>query len=167
MKAIVAGLQAEPRLNAELDQEAEEIVYKSYDDIGFAVATDDGLLVPVVEAVDEKGLLEVAEAIESLAEQARNRSIDREAMQGSTFTITNFGAIGGQYATPIINYPEVAILGLGSIEERPRVVDGEVVPRPTLPLSLAIDHRVIDDAEAARFTNRVIEVLEQHLQLLL
>jgi pyruvate dehydrogenase E2 component (dihydrolipoamide acetyltransferase) len=88
-------------------------------------------------------------------------------MQGSTFTLTNFGAIGGEYATPIINYPEVAILGLGAIEQRPVVEDGEVVARHTLPLSLSIDHRVVDGAEAARFTNRVIEYLENPRLLLL
>ena len=167
MKAIVAGLKEFPVLNTELDEEREEILYKHYHNIGIAVATDAGLMVPVVENVDEKGLLTLASEVNDLAERARNRKVSPEEMRGGTFTITNFGAIGGEYARPIINYPETAILGLGAIEERPVAVDGEVVARPTLPLSLSIDHRVIDGAEAAQFCNTVIEYLENPTLLLL
>ncbi len=167
LKAVVDGLQAFPDMNATLEEDAEEIVRKHYYNIGVATATDAGLMVPVVEAVDEKGLLELASEIDELAGRARDRSIAREEMLGGTFTITNFGAIGGEYATPIINYPEVAILGLGAIRKRPRVVDDEVVPRYTLPLSLSIDHRVVDGAVAARFVNHVIEHLEEPGRLLL
>ncbi|MFB6172457.1 MAG: dihydrolipoamide acetyltransferase family protein [Haloarculaceae archaeon] len=159
VRAVVAALAEYPYLNAELDEEAGEILLKRRYDVGIATATDAGLLVPVVERADEKSLLELADEIESLVGKARDRTIAREEMQGSTFTITNFGAIGGEYATPIINYPETAILGLGAIKEKPRVVDGEVVPRKVLTLSLSIDHRVVDGAVAARFVNAVKERL--------
>jgi pyruvate dehydrogenase E2 component (dihydrolipoamide acetyltransferase) len=167
MKAVLKALQEFPMLNATLDEEAEEIVYKQEYHFGVAVATDAGLMVPVVRDVDRKGAVEIASDLGGLVERARDRSISRAEMQGSTFTLTNFGAIGGEYATPIINYPEVAILGLGAIEQRPVVEDGEVVARHTLPLSLSIDHRVVDGAEAAQFTNRVIEYLENPRLLLL
>ena len=167
MKAVAAGLREYPVLNSELDEEAGEILYKSYYNIGLAVATDAGLVVPVVEDVDRKSLLELATEASDLAERARSRDIELAEMQGGSFTITNFGAIGGEYATPIINYPETAILGLGAIEERPVAENGEVVASHTLPLSLSIDHRVIDGAEAAGFVNAVIEYLEDPTLLLL
>jgi pyruvate dehydrogenase E2 component (dihydrolipoamide acetyltransferase) len=167
LKAVTAALQEYPVLNSELDEEAGEIRLKNYYNIGIAVATDAGLMVPVVKNVDQKGLLQLADEIQELATKARDRSISREEMQGGTFTITNFGAFGGEYATPIINYPETAILGLGAIEQRPVVDDGEVVAAHTLPLSLAIDHRVIDGAEAAQFTNAVKSYLAEPTKLLL
>ncbi|ELZ37697.1 dihydrolipoamide acetyltransferase family protein [Halorubrum tebenquichense] len=166
MKAIVAGLKRHPYLNSELREDDEEIVLKGDYNLGIAVATDAGLMVPVVESVDEKGLFELAEEVNDLAARARERKLKPAEMKGGTFTITNFGAIGGEYATPIINYPETAILGLGAIEERPVVRDGEVVPAPTLPLSLSIDHRVVDGAIAAEFANTVMEHLENPLLLL-
>ena len=167
LKAVVAGLKEYPILNSELDEEEGVIRLKNYYNIGIAVATDAGLMVPVVKNVDEKGLLELADEVQELAAKARDRSISREEMQGGTFTITNFGAFGGEYATPIINYPETAILGLGAVEQRPVVEEGEVVAAHTLPLSLAIDHRVIDGAEAAKFTNTVKEYLAEPTKLLL
>ncbi|WP_432508374.1 2-oxo acid dehydrogenase subunit E2 [Halorubrum ezzemoulense] len=180
MKAIVAGLKEYPYLNSELREDDEEIVLKSEYNLGIAVATDAGLMVPVVENVDEKGLFELADAVNDLASRARERKLKPAEMQGGTFSITNFGAIGGEYATPIINYPETAILGLGAIEERPVVRDhadveseflddsddSTVVPAPTLPLSLSIDHRVVDGAVAAEFANTVMEHLENPLLLL-
>ena len=167
MKAVVAALKEFPDLNASLDEEAEEIVRKHYYNIGIATATDDGLLVPVVRNVDEKGLLQLASEVEEFSERARDRSISREEMQGGTFSITNVGAIGGEYGTPIINYPEVGILALGAIRERPWVEDGEVVARHTLPLSLSFDHRVLDGAVASRFTNRLKEYLRTPALLLI
>jgi len=184
LKAVTAALQEFPVLNTELDEESEEIHYKEYYNIGVATATDAGLMVPVVEDVNRKGLLQLASEANELVEKARNRNISREEMQGGTFTVTNFGAIGGEYATPIINHPETAILGLGGIEQRPVVKDGETTEASrnasgtaaskgeveaayTLPLSLSIDHRVIDGAEAAQFTNTVIEYLENPRLLLL
>ena len=167
MTAVVKALREHPKLNAVFDEESEEIVRKREYHVGVAVATDAGLMVPVVRDVDRKGAVEIASELGGLVERARDRSIAREEMQGSTFTITNFGAIGGEYATPIINYPEVAILGLGAIEQRPVVEDGEVVARHTLPLSLSIDHRVVDGADAGRFANTLIEYLENPRLLLL
>lgn len=166
MKAVVAGLKRHPYLNSELREDDEEIVLKKEYNLGIAVATDAGLMVPVVENVDEKGLFELAEEVNDLAARARERKLKPAEMKGGTFTITNFGAIGGEYATPIINYPETAIMGLGAIEERPVVRDGDVVPAPTLPLSLSIDHRVVDGAIAAEFANTVMEHLENPLLLL-
>ena len=167
MKALVAALREFPMLNASLDEEAEEVVYRNYYNVGIAVATEAGLMVPVVKDVHEKGMLQLASEVNELAQKARERSITREEMQGGTFTITNFGAIGGEYATPIINHPEVAILGLGELTERPVAEGGEVYAARTLPLSLSIDHRVVDGADAAAFTNRVIEYLEEPTLLLL
>ncbi|MEE6210816.1 dihydrolipoamide acetyltransferase family protein [Salarchaeum sp. III] len=167
VKAVVAGLKQHPYLNSQLDEENEEIVLKNYYNIGIAVATDAGLMVPVITDADEKTIPEIAAEMRDLIEKARDRSISREEMQGGTFTLTNFGAIGGEYATPIINYPETAILGLGALEERPVAEDGEVVAKETLPLSLSIDHRVIDGAVAAEFANTVQDYLENPTMLLL
>ncbi|SDJ68278.1 pyruvate dehydrogenase E2 component (dihydrolipoamide acetyltransferase) [Halovenus aranensis] len=167
IKAIVAALKEYPMLNSELDEEAEEIQYKHYYNIGIAVATDAGLMVPVVKDADDKGMLQLSSEVNELASKARNREVSPDELQGSTFSITNFGAFGGEYATPIINYPETAILGLGEIKQRPVVEDGEVVAKHTLPLSLTIDHRVIDGAEAAQFCNTVMEYLENPTLLLL
>jgi pyruvate dehydrogenase E2 component (dihydrolipoamide acetyltransferase) len=124
-------------------------------------------VVPVIEDADDKGILELAREIDNLTTRARNGDLTPDEMRGSTFTITNFGAIGGDYATPIINYPEAAILGLGAIKERPVVEDGDVVARYTLPLSLSVDHRLIDGAVAAQFTNDVKTYLHTPEMLLL
>jgi len=167
MKALVAALEDFPSLNATLDEEAEEIVYKRYYNVGIATHTEAGLMVPVVEDVDRKGLLQIASEISELSQKARDRSIALEEMQGGTFTITNYGAVGGEFGTPIINHPEVAIMGVGRIEERPVAVDGEVVARPTLPLSLGIDHRVIDGGTKAQFRNRLVAYLQEPARLLL
>jgi pyruvate dehydrogenase E2 component (dihydrolipoamide acetyltransferase) len=167
MKALVAGLKEFPYLNSELREDDEEILLKKEYNLGIAVATDAGLMVPVVDDVDEKSILELAAEVNDLASRARERKLTREEMQGGTFSITNFGAIGGEYATPIINYPETAIMGLGAIDERPVAEDGEVRAAHTLPLSLSIDHRVIDGAEAGQFTNFVMERLENPSLLLL
>jgi pyruvate dehydrogenase E2 component (dihydrolipoamide acetyltransferase) len=160
LKAVAAALREFPSVNATLDEDREEILLREAYHVGVATATDHGLVVPVVEDVDEKRLLAVAREAADLVERARDRSISRAELQGSTFTVTNVGVVGGEYATPLVNYPEVAILALGEIRQRPRVVDGEVVPRHTLPLSLSFDHRVLDGATAARFTNRVVALLE-------
>ncbi|RXK46467.1 dihydrolipoamide acetyltransferase family protein [Halorientalis pallida] len=172
VKAVVAALREYPILNSQLDEDNEEIVKRGDYNVGIATATDAGLMVPVLDGAGEKSLLSIASEANELVARARDRSIAREEMQGGTFTITNFGAIGGEYATPIINYPETAILGLGAIEKRPWVVereDGEdeVVPRHVMTLSLSIDHRVIDGAEAARFTNTLKEYLRDPTLLLL
>ncbi|WP_254829560.1 dihydrolipoamide acetyltransferase family protein [Haloglomus salinum] len=167
VKAIVAALKEYPVLNSQLNEDDEEILVKHYHNIGIAVATDAGLMVPVVKNAGEKDMLTIASDVNELASKARDRSISREEMQGGTFSITNFGAIGGEYATPIINYPETAILGLGELKQRPVVEDGEVVAKHTIPISLSIDHRVIDGAEAAQFANTLMEYLQNPELLLL
>jgi pyruvate dehydrogenase E2 component (dihydrolipoamide acetyltransferase) len=167
MKALVAALDEHPILNSQLDEENDEIVVKHYYNVGVAVATDAGLMVPVVEDVDGKGMLQLASEVNEKAQKARDRSISREELQGSTISITNFGAIGGEYATPIINYPETAIVGLGELKQRPWVVDDEVEARWTLPLSISIDHRVVDGADVARFTDTLMEYLNNPKLLLL
>ncbi|MFB6119313.1 dihydrolipoamide acetyltransferase family protein [Halosegnis sp.] len=167
VKAVVAALEEHPILNSQLDEENEEILLKQSYNIGIAVATEAGLMVPVVKNADQKGLLEIADEVSDLAAKARDRSIERTEMQDGTFSVTNFGAVGGEYATPIINYPETAILGLGALKRRPVVEDGEVVARQTLPLSLSIDHRVIDGADAARFVETLAKYLQTPERLLL
>ena len=160
IKAILAALRAHPLLNATLDDAGEEIIIKKYYNFGIAVDVPDGLIVPVVKAVEQKTVFELAQDIRDLAEAARKRTLDLADLKGGTFSITNVGMIGGEAATPIINYPEVAILAAMKIADRPRVVNGELRVVKTLPLCLSFDHRVVDGAEAARFVNDVIAKLE-------
>ena len=160
MKAVVAALQEHPYLNSSLDDESSEIILKKYYNIGVAVDTKDGLMVPVVKDVRTKNIFQLAQKLADLSERARSRTIDLTDLKGGTFTLTNFGAMGGIFGFPIIHHPEVAILGLGRIMEKPLVVDGKIEIRKVLPLSLSFDHRVVDGAEAVRFMNTVIELLE-------
>jgi pyruvate dehydrogenase E2 component (dihydrolipoamide acetyltransferase) len=163
MQAVVAVLKHFPRFNASLDPEAGEIILKHYYHIGVAVDTEQGLIVPVVRDVDRKSLTELAAELTELVERTRNGKVKREDLQGGTFTITNPGPIGGTAFTPLINYPEVAILGLARARLEP-VMQGDlhnftVVPRLHLPLHLAFDHRVNDGADAARFVRTIIDIL--------
>lgn len=167
VKAVIAGLKAEPYLNAELDMEAGEVLLKKHYHIGIATDTPEGLLVPVVRDADRKSVLELAREFAALGEKARSRTATLDELRGSTFTITNYGALGGYFGTPIINPPEVAILGLGRVQEKPVARDGQVVIRPMLPLSLSFDHRLIDGATAQRFLNHVMARLEDPDLLLL
>ena len=160
IKAAIAGLMEHPYLNSTLDDENEEIILKKYFNIGFATDTPEGLMVPVVKNAKEKSILQLAEELTQLAEKARNRTIDLADLKGGTFTITNYGALGGIYGTPIINHPEVAILGVGKIKDMPVVRDGKIEIRKILHLALSFDHRVVDGGEAARFLNTVIARLE-------
>jgi len=160
MKGVIAGLKEHPYLNATLNDENEEIILKKYFNIGLATDTPEGLMVPVIKNADGKSIFALAEENTKLAEKARNRTIDLADLKGGTFTITNYGAVRGIYGTPIINHPEVAILGVGKIRETPVVREGKIVVRKILPLSLSFDHRVVDGAEAARFLNTVIARLE-------
>ena len=160
IKAVIAGLTEHPYLNATLDDDSEEIILKKYFNIGLATDTPEGLMVPVVKLAKEKSIFELAQESAQLAEKARNRTIDLADLKGGTFTITNYGAVRGIYGTPIINHPEVAILGIGKIQEKPVVRDEKVVIRRILPLSLSFYHRVVDGAEAARFLSTVIARLE-------
>lgn len=160
IKAVQHALREHPIMNASVDGEGEAIVLKKYCNIGFAVDTPEGLIVPVLRDVDKKSIVELAAELLSLSERARERTITLSEMKGSSFTITNFGQFGGGFATPIINYPDVAILGCGRIADRPWVVNGEIAIRKILPLSLTFDHRVTDGGEATRFLTRVARYLE-------
>jgi pyruvate dehydrogenase E2 component (dihydrolipoamide acetyltransferase) len=160
VKAVIAGLSEHPYLNASLDDENEEIILKKYFNIGVATDTPEGLMVPVVKNAKDKSILQIADELTKLVEKARNRSIDLADLKGGTFTISNYGALGGIYATPIINYPEVAILGVGKIKDTPVVRNGKLVVRKILSLALSFDHRVVDGGEGARFLNTVIARLE-------
>jgi pyruvate dehydrogenase E2 component (dihydrolipoamide acetyltransferase) len=167
VKAITAGLRAAPAFNASLDPFKEEIVYKKYYNIGIAVDTGHGLIVPVVKETDRKSVMQISADIEDLAVRAREGKLDVSELRGGTFTITNVGPIGGTALIPTINYPEVAILGMGRVQEKPVVVDGEIVIRKILPLTLSFDHRVADGADAARFVKELARQLSDPKLLLL
>jgi pyruvate dehydrogenase E2 component (dihydrolipoamide acetyltransferase) len=152
LKAVAETLKKHPIFNSSLDEAANEIVLKSYIHLGIAVDTDQGLMVPVIRNVDQKSLLELAKELESLAARSRDRKITADEMKGGTFTISNQGAIGGGHFTPIVNLPEVAILGLGRGALKPVVREGKVEVRLMTPMALSYDHRVIDGGSAARFT---------------
>ena len=160
IQATLDALKAHPYLNATLDDEREEILLKKFYNVGIAVDTADGLIVFAIKRADQKSLLDLAQEISTLAEKARTRRLDLSELRGSTFTITNYGVIGATYGTPIINYPEVGILGIGRIQDRPVVDDGGIAIHKIMPLSLVFDHRVVDGVEAARFLNVIIERLE-------
>lgn len=160
MKAVQHALVSHPKLNGSVDEDNAEIIVKRYYNIGVAVDTEDGLMVSVVKDVNKKTVLELATELQGLSKKAKERKITLDELKGSTFTISNYGSFGGVYATPIINYPDVAILGTGRITERPWVKDGAVAIRRILPLSLTFDHRVVDGAEASIFLSKVIQYLE-------
>jgi pyruvate dehydrogenase E2 component (dihydrolipoamide acetyltransferase) len=164
LKAAAIALKEFPTFNASLDMASGQLILKRYYHVGVAVDTEAGLLVPVIRDVDKKSIAELAQDLTYVAELARKGKAD---MQGGTFTITNLGGIGGTSFTPIVNWPEVAILGLSRSRLEPVAHDGQVVPRLMLPLSLSYDHRVIDGAAAARFTRRLAEMLENPLVMLL
>ena len=160
IKAVYHALTDHPMLNASVDEAREEIVVKKYFNIGVAVDTPDGLMVPVIREAVRKTIHELAAELQDLGQKARDRKIKLEEMRGSTFTITNYGHFGGTFATPIINYPDVAILGTGKISEKPWVKDGQIVIRRILPLSLTFDHRVTDGVEATKFLTRIVNYIE-------
>ncbi|MDG6954431.1 MAG: 2-oxo acid dehydrogenase subunit E2 [Nitrososphaerota archaeon] len=166
IKALVPALKEFPYANSSLDEQAGSIVLKKYYNIGIATDTEQGLVVPVVRDVDRKDIFELAGEISKLSERARSGQLSLDEVRGSTFTITNVGAIGGLFATPIINLPEVAILGLQKIAKRPVVRDGKIEVRDTTYLSLSFDHRVMDGAYAARFTSKVIDTIQDTKKLL-
>jgi pyruvate dehydrogenase E2 component (dihydrolipoamide acetyltransferase) len=160
IKAAIAGLREYPALNASIDEEKGEIIYKKYYNIGIATDTERGLLVPVIKDADRKNMWTLAAEIRDLAERARAGKLAPHEMKGGTFSITNIGVAGGMFFTPVINYPEVAILGVGRITEKPVARNGEVVVAPVMALSLSFDHRLIDGATAQYFVNYVKKLLE-------
>jgi pyruvate dehydrogenase E2 component (dihydrolipoamide acetyltransferase) len=167
IKALIRAFKKHPILNANFDDEKEAISVKKYYNIGVAVDTADGLIVPVVKIADKKTIKDIARELMKLSQKARDRSIDLGDLRGGTFTITNIGSIGGTFATPIINYPEVAILLTGRIYDKVVSIGGKPKVRKVLPLSLTFDHRVTDGAEVARFMNDLKEILENPDDLLL
>lgn len=167
MKAVAIALKEFPTLNASLDEATQELVLKKYYHLGVAVSADAGLIVPVVRDVDKKSLFQVAREVEEVAERARKGKNSLDELQGSTFTVSSIGNIGGLMATPVINYPEVGILAVTKIQKRPVVRNDEIVIRDMLYLSLSFDHRVVDGADGAKFCNRVIQLLENPTLLLM
>lgn len=161
VKALTLALERFPLLNCFLDEERQELVLRREINIGFAVDTPEGLLVPVIRNARQKSILDLAAALQGLSERSRNRSIAPAELKGGTFTVSNYGAIGGIWGTPIINPPQSAILGIGRIEEAAVVRHGQVVARTVVPLSLTFDHRIIDGATATRFLNSLIEHIEK------
>lgn len=168
VRAVVMALQEFPILNASMDVENQEIVYHDYYHIGMATDTADGLIVPVIKDADEKNIFQLAHSVTDLAVRARDKQIKSDELKGSTFTITNYGSVGLDFGTPVINFPESAILGIGVIRKKPIVNKaGQIVIADMLPLSISIDHRIIDGADAGRFMKRLKELLEAPLTIIM
>jgi pyruvate dehydrogenase E2 component (dihydrolipoamide acetyltransferase) len=167
LKAVVAALVRFPKVNSSLDPDGEHLVLKRYYHLGVAVDTEEGLMVPVVRDVDKKGIFELARELAEVSQQTRDRKLTPDRVQGASFTVSSLGGIGGTAFTPIVNAPEVAILGVSRSTLRPVWRDGEFVPRLILPVSLSYDHRVIDGALAVRFTTYLCQVLSDLRRLLL
>jgi len=165
-KAAADALRRFPQFNASLDETTGELVYKDYFNVGFATDTDAGLMVPVIRDVDNKSILQIAGELQDLSRKARDRTIDIEEMRGGTFTISNVGALGGRWATPIIVHPEVAILCSLRARKQPVVRNDEIGIRTIMPLAVSFDHRVLDGADAARFVSHVIALLEDPMRML-
>jgi pyruvate dehydrogenase E2 component (dihydrolipoamide acetyltransferase) len=167
IKAVAMALRLHPSINASVDMEAETIVYRQYVNIGIAVDSERGLIVPSLRGPDEMSIPDIARSLATLADNVRESSFAMSDLQGSTFTISNLGAIGGAYSTPIINTPEVAILLIGRSRKVPMVINDKVEVRLMMPMSLSYDHRLVDGATAARFLNDVIDFLKTPSRLLL
>ena len=167
LKAIITALKAFPQFNASLDAAANELILKRYYNLGIAVDTERGLLVPVIKDVDRKDILELACELGDISQRARTNKIGLDELQGGTFTVTNLGSLGVGEFTPIVNHPEVAILGLGRAREEAAVHNGRIVPRLIMPLALSYDHRVIDGADGARFMRKIVDALEKPELMLL
>ncbi len=167
MKSVALSLKQNPDLNCSLDLDNKQIIYKDYVNLGVAVDTERGLVVPVLRDVDKLSIPQIAQALTQMAQNARASRFSIEDLRGGTFTVSNLGAVGGQYSTPIINHPEVAILLLGRSRKTPVVIDDQIQIRLMMPLSLSYDHRMVDGATAARFLNDVIGYLESPGRLLL
>lgn len=160
IRAVGLALREHPVLNAELDMEAERIIYKDQINIGIAVDTDDGLVVPVIKDADKLSILELAKKVNDYAQRAPLRQLHLDEIKGGTFSITSYGSIGGYFAVPVINYPQVGIFGIGRITEKPIVKDGAIVIGQMLPISMSVDHRIVDGGEVTRFLNLVLKYLK-------
>jgi len=166
IKALVATLEKYPIFNASVDEEKQEILFKKYYNIGVAVDTPVGLIVPVIRDADRKDMVEIAAEVADKAERARSRELALDELKGGSCTITNIGPLGGVFATPIINQPELAIVGVHAIKERPEVVNGEIAIRKMMYLSISFDHRYIDGAEAARFMSDMVRLVSEPMVLM-
>ncbi len=167
LKAVILTLKEYPIFNASYDHETEEIIYKDFFNIGIAVDTEDGLIVPNIKDADQKSILELAKEIGVLATKARERKLSLAELKNTTFSVTNYGAFGAKLGTPVINHPEVAILGMGAITKKPVVVDDEIKVRDIFPVSLSVDHRIIDGGDAGRFMVKLKAYLNDPMLLLL
>jgi len=167
VKAVIAALKEFPNFNSSYDMNTGELVIKKYFHIGIAVDTERGLVVPVIRDADKKSIRDIAAEVVELADKARAAKLTIDEMRGGCFTITNLGGIGGTSFTPIVNYPEVAILGMSRSSQQPVVRDGQIVPRLMLPLSLSYDHRVIDGADGARFSTKLVQLFSDPIRLLM
>ncbi len=167
IKAVVAALKRHPELNSEMDFEKGNVIYKNYYNIGIAVSTEDGLVVPVLRNADKLTVKELSRAVAEIAVKARDRKLTLEDMKDGTFTITNYGALGGWFGVPVINYPQVGILGIGRINQQPVVAGGEIKVGNVMPLSLSVDHRMVDGAEATEFLNDVAAGVTDPLSLIM
>jgi pyruvate dehydrogenase E2 component (dihydrolipoamide acetyltransferase) len=167
IKAVVAALKRHPELNSEMDFEKGNVIYKNYYNIGIAVSTEDGLVVPVIRNADKLTVRELSKAVAEIAIKARDRKLTLEDMKDGTFTITNYGALGGWFGVPVINYPQVGILGIGRINQQPVVAGGEIKVGNVMPLSLSVDHRMVDGAEATEFLNDVAAGVADPLSLIM
>jgi pyruvate dehydrogenase E2 component (dihydrolipoamide acetyltransferase) len=161
MKIVGAALKKFPQLNSSADLQSEEIIFKQYAHVGVAVDTDRGLLVPVIRDVDKKDIPQLADELAQAADKARNRKLSLDDMQGGSMSISNLGSLGGGPFTPVVNWPEVAILGVSRARMEPVFVDGEFTPRFMMPLTLSYDHRVIDGADGVRILRWIVEAIEQ------
>lgn len=167
IKAVVAALKRHPELNAEMDFEKGNIIYKNYYNIGIAVSTEEGLVVPVIRDADKLTVKELSKTVAEIAVKARERKLTLNDMKDGTFTITNYGALGGWFGVPVINYPQVGILGIGRINQQPVVAGGEIKVGNVMPLSLSVDHRMVDGAEATEFLNDVAAGVADPLSLIM
>jgi pyruvate dehydrogenase E2 component (dihydrolipoamide acetyltransferase) len=167
IKAVTLSLRKHKKLNCRLDLPNNRVIYNNYYNIGIAVDTPEGLVVPVIKDADQKSLVEIAKAIADLSSRAQERKLTLDEIRDGTFSITNYGSIAGLYGVPIINYPEVAILGVGRIQQKPVVIEGQMVPGYTLGLSMSVDHRIVDGADMARFLNDVMVLLANPVGMLM
>jgi pyruvate dehydrogenase E2 component (dihydrolipoamide acetyltransferase) len=167
VKAVVLTLKSHRQLNSQIDLENDRMIYKNRFNIGIAVDTPEGLVVPVIKDADHLSIIQIAQKITELSEKARDRKLSLDDMKEGTFTITNYGSIGGIYATPVINYPQAGILGVGRIVKKPVVKENQVVAGNVLPLSLSVDHRIVDGGEASRFINQIMEYLSDPVLMMI
>lgn len=167
VKAVVAALKEHRQMNSQIDMEGGRMIFKNRYNIAIAVDSPEGLVVPVIKDADKLSIFQIALVMNELAEKARNRQLTMSDMRGGTFTITNFGSIGGIFATPVINYPQAGILGVGRMRKTPVVKDDQVVVGNVMSLSLSVDHRIVDGGEVARFMNKIMSLLSDPVALLM